>query len=325
MSYSFDSLVFKAPQSESPASLCEAVKKNALSGQFENYDENKTLGKSRHLSAATRLLSSTALKLIEQEAVSKVVASRPHRVGVYISCENINLEDDFEFDLCAKNYGPDYVSPLKAPNTLANAVGSHFARFIGLKGPNCTVSSGRLGVFQALDTATMHIDSGAVDTAIVGVVEVNSPYHTKLSVASREIAVASAIRKSRDQDAVVFYPPETLMAAGDIAQSIAVKLSQLSARYLDGDDVDEIWIARTPWVSKDNLVSALSDCGFTTHVVVFSENHLNGECANGLLLAGMAHEILANPTNELDVSRKTVAIVDTDESGQLSLLILEGR
>ncbi|WP_407330674.1 beta-ketoacyl synthase N-terminal-like domain-containing protein [Enterovibrio sp. 27052020O] len=325
MSYSFDSLVFKAPHSESPASLSEAVKSSALKGAFDNYDKQKTLGKSRHLSAATRLMSSTALKLIAHENVERMVVTRPHRVGVYIACENINLEDDFEFDLCAKNYGPDYVSPLKAPNTLANAVGSHFARFVGIKGPNCTVSSGKLGVFQALDMATMHIDSGAVESAIVGAVEVTSPYHAKLAVASREVAVASAIRKSQDEDTVVFYPPATWTANEDITQSVAVKLSQLSARYLEGADIDEIWIVRRPWVSKDKLVSALSDCGFTTHVLVFSESHLDGECANGLLLTAMAQETLASGTDELDVARRTVAIVDTDASGQVSMLLMEGR
>ena len=128
MSYSFDSVVFKAPSCDSSATVSDAVKGNLLTGTFENYDKDKSLGKSRHLSAATRLLSSTALKLTENKAVAEKVESAPRKVGVYIACENINLEDDFEFDLCAKNFGPDYVSPLKAPNTLANAVGSHFSR-----------------------------------------------------------------------------------------------------------------------------------------------------------------------------------------------------
>ncbi|QUJ70215.1 hypothetical protein KDD30_19000 (plasmid) [Photobacterium sp. GJ3] len=324
MNYSFDAIVFKSPGSESPAKLGEALNEQAFAGQFGNYDEKKSLGKSRHLSAATRLLSSTALKLTEHEDIALSVNARPHQVGVYIACENINLEDDFEFDLCAKNYGPDYVSPLKAPNTLANAVGSHFARFVGIKGPNCTVSAGRLSVFQALDAAMMHLDNGSVEKAIVGAVEVVSPYHSRLSVPGREIAVASALRRGHLEDTVVFYPPIIRMAVNHEA-SIAQSVSELARRNLGGKPIDEIWVSGQRLLNQERLLQKLQDAGLHPHLIVFSEEHFDGECANGLLLAALAEEKLTEAASADDAQQRAIVILELDDHGQFSLLLMEGR
>lgn len=322
MSYSFDSLVLKMPNSESPYSPSEAVQQNTLADQFDNYDKQKTLGKSRHLSAATRLLSSTALKLTQEASVNEMIEHRPNKVGVYIACENINLEDDFEFDLCAKNYGPDYVSPLKAPNTLANAVGSHFARFVGIKGPNCSVASGRIGTFQALDIAAMHIDSGAVETAIVGAVEVNSAYHSKLTNAVREASAVGAVRHSKPNDRVVFYPPNISTPSGDVASAVANKCTKLSAAYLNGSQIDELWVAMSDNNELESIVAPLRKLGVTSSVRAFAQDHLGGESVSGLLLAAMAEETLSQLKGE---ESRTIAILDKEAFGQLAVLLLEGR
>ena len=129
MKYSIKEFTYKVHQAESPQSLLSVLDEGFSDEKFTNYDISKSLGKSRHLSAATKLWSSAANKLLATKILADTLSRAPEKVGIFLAVENVNLEDDFIFDLCAKNYGPDYVSPLKAPNTLANVVVSYFASF----------------------------------------------------------------------------------------------------------------------------------------------------------------------------------------------------
>jgi hypothetical protein len=59
------------------------------------------------------LWSSAVNKLLTGNLLTDTLSRSPEKIGVFLAVENINLEDDFIFDLCAKNYGSDYVIPLK--------------------------------------------------------------------------------------------------------------------------------------------------------------------------------------------------------------------
>lgn len=187
MYYSIQGSSYKFPTAESPRHLSHSLNALLPVRSFDNYDANRSLGKSRHLSAATKLLCSTATLLNGLDAEHSEPA-RPANTGVYVAADTINLEDDFEFDMCAKNIGPDYVSPLKAPNTLANVVGSHLARLYNIQGPNCTIASGQHGWLQALDMAQLALQGQTIQRALIGTVEVSSSYHKSFG-REREMAL----------------------------------------------------------------------------------------------------------------------------------------
>lgn len=187
MYYSIEASSYKFPAAESPQSLTQALTRLLPVQSFDNYDANRSLGKSRHLSSATKLLCSTATHLDHLDTRHSEDAG-PVGTGVYVAADTINLQDDFEFDMCAKNIGPDYVSPLKAPNTLANVVGSHLARLYNIQGPNCTIASGQHSWLQALDMAQLALQAQTIQRALVGTVEVTSAYH-KAFGREREMAL----------------------------------------------------------------------------------------------------------------------------------------
>ncbi|WP_375055768.1 beta-ketoacyl synthase N-terminal-like domain-containing protein [Zobellella sp. DQSA1] len=191
MYYSVQTSSYKFPTAESPQNLSDSLSRLLPVRSFDNYDANRSLGKSRHLSSATKLLCSTATRLeglnTEHSEDSGAVST-----GIYVAADTINLEDDFEFDMCAKNIGPDYVSPLKAPNTLANVVGSHLARLYNIQGPNCTIASGQHSWFQALDMAQLALQAQTIRRALVGTVEVSSRYH-KAFGRNREMALLMGV------------------------------------------------------------------------------------------------------------------------------------
>ncbi len=334
MPFIIDEFVFKMPGIESPAPLLGTIGEKPAERQFVNYDANKSLGKSRHLSAATKLLSSTATKLLGHKSFQQAIESAPTRVGIFIAENNVNLKDDFDFDLCAKTHGPDHVSPLQAPNTLANVVGSHFARISSIEGPNSTVSAGQHGVYHALDMAELGLQCGAIDTAIVGAVNVTSCYHKILQHDQREVCVAARLSRAHGDAAVTLYPP-LMRTLPDIDEEKVARLIALQARkHLKHSDVDMVWIANgLSQLDPDRFTTVLTTKK-TSHCVV-SGKHLfgnEGHC-DPLILTCLAHEMFMEETTDWSRLGKamfgpapertgTIAIISCDEHNQLSVLIM---
>lgn len=338
MSYAFVNFSYKLPLHESPITIEQAITENGLSGKFSNYDPSKSLGKSRHLGAATKLLSSTAIKLNTNKDIAQHLEQSPSRVGVFIVGENVNLDDDFNFDLCAAIYGPDYVSPLKAPNTLANAIGSHYARFSLIKGPNCTISASNHGVNQALDMAILNIDNGAIDIAIIGATEVTSKYHQALKESSRELSTTCAIRRSTPDDRLHFYPPIFKRKPNYSEQCIELLLSEevakIATQCLDKSIVDMVWVSSgSEYVDFDKFSTTLAANGVSDSLANVEALLGRGECGNELLSLQLASEILPNKTNLLDKhiygdkpqAPATVAFVSLTADQQFSVLVMEAN
>lgn len=337
MKYSIKEFTYKIPQAESPASLLTVLAAGFSDDKFSNYDADKSLGKSRHLSAATKLWSASANKLLSGEFLAETISRAPEQIGIFLAVENINLEDDFVFDLCAKNHGPDYVSPLKAPNTLANVVGSYFARFSGMRGPNCTLSAGQSGGIQALDLAMLSLDNSAIELAIVGAVEVNSVYHSRLNVNSREIAISCMLAHADDTDNVVIYPPLLQTRSTISEDDVAQKISEQASKYLGQKNVDMVWLASgVEMLDQDLLATAIAGHGVSHSVLIGEQLFDTGESCNALLFCSLANELMKSNNKQLSLLQpatlgslpeqfKYVAIVSLDRNGQVAVLIQEHK
>jgi 3-oxoacyl-[acyl-carrier-protein] synthase II len=134
----------------------------------------------KYLNKASLIYCNIAFQCIYQRQLQDFIKANPDRVGLYDSSELSNVEACFQFDLIAKNEGPDYVSPMNSPNTIANASASQMAIQAGVKGPNFTVCSGTSGSLQAVDIASMHLNHRITDYAIVGSTEVINKYQTAI-------------------------------------------------------------------------------------------------------------------------------------------------
>ena len=149
---------------------------------LEDYDPQKYLKPKgqRFLNKATLVYCNVAFKAIHDRQLESKIKNSPERVGLYDGTELSNLEDCFVFDLTAKNIGPDRVSPMKAPSTIANAAASQMAIQAGIKGPNFSVCAGMAGSLQALDIACLHLKQEFIDYSIIGSTEVRNDYQQSI-------------------------------------------------------------------------------------------------------------------------------------------------
>lgn len=149
------------------------------SAPHETYDPHGYLGKVglKFIGKSTVMYCNLAYQCLESAGIAANTYTESQNIGLYDGSELANLEEAWLFDLSAKVEGADYVSPMKAPNTLANASAS----FMGLKskmfGANVSVTGGSAGFLQALDIATLHLQFGLVDYAVVAASDVVSRYH----------------------------------------------------------------------------------------------------------------------------------------------------
>ncbi|MBX3304671.1 MAG: hypothetical protein KF751_01325 [Nitrospira sp.] len=318
-----------------PSMLNDGIASHGMGG---NYDTGRILGrKTRHLNSATLFFGSTAAALLETEKVKHVERQCPDRVGIYVTAETINLEDDFCFDLTAKVHGPDYVSPMQAPNTLANVVGSHFASFAGITGPNCTIAAGQTGGFQAIQVATLGLSDQSIDMAIVGGVEVCSEYHRLAYVEDREVSVAHGIIRASQSDRLVFYPPITRLRNKASEAEIAQWLKSELGKQLVTEGLDAVLIAFKPdWLILENLHSTLCQIQVTKTVLVGEGFYGRGESCSALLAIGVGADLLRQEQVDWHAlggrvlgkhpsSLSRLGIIGFDEQGQFTILLMEKR
>lgn len=326
-----------AAETSSAALLPGLVEKRAqLQAPLADYDSERRLGrKIRFLSDATRLFGGTAVALLDDERLKAMVSASPERIGVYTCEETINLRDDYQFDLCVKVHGPDEASPLLAPNTLANVVGSHFASNTGITGPNCTIAAGQSGGMHALQSAMHGLMEQAIDCALVGGVEVSSDYHRATFAVQREVAAVHAVVAAGPADKVVFFPPRIRMKkdAGALDVARAVK-AEAEARF-GCAALDAVIVAcGSKLLDTDTLCTAMSQYGVTNSVLPGEHVYGYGESCGALLALGLASELLqggdAAPVRPLilgtqDTPLRRLGIVSLDEQGQYSALVMERR
>lgn len=325
-----------AAETSSAALLPGLLDKRAqLQAPLADYDSERRLGrKIRFLSDATRLFGGTAVALLDDERLKALAAASPERIGVYTCEETINLRDDYQFDLGVKVHGPDDASPLLAPNTLANVVGSHFASSTGITGPNCTIAAGQSGGMHALQTALHGLAEQAIDCALVGGVEVTSEYHRAAFAVQREVAVVHAVVAAPAGAGIVFFSPRIRMkkAAGPVDLAYAVKAE--AEKRFGACALDAVIIAcGSRLLDSDSLCSAMSALGVTDSLLQGELLYGYGESCGALLALGLAHELLRGDPSAVrplvlgrqDVSLRRIGVVSLDEQGQYSALVMERR
>jgi 3-oxoacyl-[acyl-carrier-protein] synthase II len=161
------------------AAFYTKIKSDLPTEKMETYDPDGFLGKRglRYFSKATKMYCNLGFQCLNQNKVDEVVALNKDRVGLYDGTELSNIEDGFVFDLVAKHDGPELVSPMSTPNTIANAAASQMAIQTKITGPNFSINGGVCSAIQAIDVASMHLKDGIVDCAIVCSTETISKYH----------------------------------------------------------------------------------------------------------------------------------------------------
>ncbi|MCQ3830711.1 hypothetical protein HXX02_14825 [Microbulbifer elongatus] len=337
MTFAIEQITVKFPESIAADSYYDAIKSQALTGTFSNYDADKSIGKSRHLSAATKLFSSTARRLIADTEAKITLETDPGAIGIFFAGENINLEDDFAFDMCARNHGPDYVSPLHAPNTLSNVVASHFARFAGIQGPNCTVSSGQSGLAHTLDLAFLSIENESINRGIVGAVEVYSPYHQTLTPTPREVACGFVVRRCQESDPVRIHIPTIFTnPTPDVNNAVAAINQAVNGQNLPNGLDCLVITASSGFYGASKVLAAAMYASNSAQYVIDGEAWLGqaGECANSFLFAGWANELLSQNLQipeeagpflygEPVTAPSTIGILACDDDGQHSLVVFQ--
>jgi len=303
-----------------------------------DYDVDRALGrKTRHLNAATRFFGSTASAVLRNQRVREVLDTTPERLGVYAAAETINLEDDLSFDLTIKTHGPDYASPLQAPNTLANVMASNFAIFAGIHGPNCTVSSGQSSGMHCLQFATLALTEAAVDCAIIGGAEVTSQHHVVAFPGSRECAVAHVVMAASPADRVTFGSPSLTTLRGIApAEELAGLLASETHTAFGDARLDGVILAfGGKRIDASELSAALQAVGDAGLVLAAEHLYGSGESCSGLLGLGIANELLCHEETDaahmaqawvggrIPVRPRRLAVVGVDEHGQSAVVLME--
>jgi 3-oxoacyl-[acyl-carrier-protein] synthase II len=147
--------------------------------KIESYDPDEYLAKrgQRYFSDATKMFCNLSFQCINQNQIDKIIELNKNNVGLYDGTELSNIHEGFVFDLSAKHDGPDLVSPMSTPNTIANAAASQMAIQSKITGPNFSINGGSCAALQALDVASLHLNDSIIDCAIVCSTETTSKYH----------------------------------------------------------------------------------------------------------------------------------------------------
>lgn len=343
MYFSIQASAYQLPTAEAAPSFANALanlsdsastsgQPGGLSAQkFTHYDAKGLLGKSRHLSSATKLLCSTAVELMERPD-NRIDPGAATQVGVYVAADTINLEDDFEFDICARNLGPDFVSPLKAPNTLSNVVGSHLARLYEIQGPNCTIAAGQHSWLQSLDIAQLALQAGTIQRALLGVVEVSSVYHQACQQ-ERELALLLDVVPHRSGK-VRFVEPLLGRMPSWKSSLLQAALQNYLAKY-QRQSVDLVMLAGEPLAAKqqDGLASMCAGAGISASILCGESLFGRGESASaacGMLLADnllQDNSLLATLKGDYlgsaPSSVNSILILSLDQQYAYSALLLE--
>lgn len=230
--------------------------------EFDNFDPHGFLEKKglKFIPKATQMYCNLAFQCIQENHLEQVIENAPDRIGLYDGSELANIEDALLFDLVAKVDGPDYVSPMKAPNTLANSSASYAAIKSGIKGPNVSLSGGAGGCLQALDMASLHLTYNMIDYGIVVSTEVTSHYHEAIRRGkvdnknySYAVPLGLAFNLARLDDAL------------DLRQNIWAVLEKTnSGQRLNFEDIEQTLVrVMSPLMSEDVveiMIGGMNNC-----------------------------------------------------------------
>ncbi|PKF74863.1 beta-ketoacyl synthase N-terminal-like domain-containing protein [Chryseobacterium sp. PMSZPI] len=303
---------------------------------IEDYDPQKFLKPKgqRFLSKSTILYCSTAFQAIHSRGLVRFIQNTPERVGLYNGTELSNLEDCFAFDLTAKNEGPDRVSPMKVPNTIANAAASQMAIQAGIKGPNFSVCAGMAGSIQALDIACLHLKQGITDYGIVASTEVRNNYQKSIQKSfgdrnmSPELGISMILERRESMDmenksplaGIVMMHSEIFI---DHEVSFETYLYSVIRPAITQYDVDILIVSGGLSAIDCDAFEIMVKESYPLVSVLYPENQYgNFDNAGGMF--GIAYAIsIFNGNTHCRISRKNILILSLDPSGTIIYTIVE--
>jgi 3-oxoacyl-[acyl-carrier-protein] synthase II len=217
---------------DSPADLHRALTEGRRATAIDAFDAATYLGprNARPLDRLSQLAAAAAgLTLADAGWTDRDRAGTP--VGLVLGTVFSGVRTICAFDRRALEAGAQYVSPLDFANTVLNAAAGQVAIWLGLRGPNVTVSAGAASGLQAIACAADLIASGAVDAAIAGGADERSP---------EAVAALRRAGVTRDEDeigeAAAFVLLETKHGASARGAGIRAEIRGLaSGRAGDGD------------------------------------------------------------------------------------------
>ena len=321
------------------------VNQNLPTAIMETYDPDGFLGKRglRYFSKATKMYCNLAFQCINQNHVNDVVELNKERVGLYDGTELSNIEDGFVFDLIAKHDGPELVSPMSTPNTIANAAASQMAIQSKITGPNFSINGGTCSAIQAIDVASMHLKDGIVDCAIVCSTETISKYHEAIREGEKRDTKLpeTALENKQDIFGVIAGVLSGQTYENQTRENLITELTQelLSNNKITIEDIDMIMIGSGAHnISGATLSSeVVSQLGEMPSLFFPEMIYGNGDNAGGLAsilyTVGLFNEqskdvrgLFSDGEIHIDavaVSPKNVIVVTIDKTGYAVLTLIK--
>lgn len=289
----------------------------------------------RFLNKATLVYSNVAFHAIYNRDLNTKINETPERIGLYDGTELSNLEDCFIFDLTAKNQGPDRVSPMKAPSTIANAAASQMAIQAGIKGPNFSVCAGMAGSLQALDIASLHLKQGITDYGVIASTEIRNDYQESIRrgndghhrVVSPELGIAMVLERRETLSLEEKKPlaiikrihSETHTKDLPIEAFLFHNISHMAEQF-SFDTV--IFSGGTSTVNETIFEEELKKNGLNVSVIYPETLFGDNDNAGGML--GIAYAIRAfEGKNAHKTDKKNILVLSSDKTGTVILTVIE--
>lgn len=128
----------------------------------------------QYLRPSTQFLLGASI-LATREAALAGGEADPDDLGITVGSNLAGLQSMANYDYTAIKEGPHYVSPMDAPNTLANAPASHLAIRLKARALNTTIASGQCAGLDALGYAAKAVRDGRARQIVAAGVEELSP------------------------------------------------------------------------------------------------------------------------------------------------------
>ncbi|MFJ5965849.1 beta-ketoacyl synthase N-terminal-like domain-containing protein [Bacillus sp. NPDC093026] len=137
--------------------------------QINYLEATKFLGNKglKFMQPASLYLSVAAIIALENSQID-IKTTISDRLGIVVSTNYSGLKMSCQFDRTSINEGPNFVSPMQAPNTVANSPASHLAIRLQSKAFNTTIASGWCAGLDALGYAVNMLKKNNADTVVVG-------------------------------------------------------------------------------------------------------------------------------------------------------------
>jgi 3-oxoacyl-[acyl-carrier-protein] synthase II len=128
----------------------------------------------QYLRPSTQFLLGASILAMRDAALTDGAAN-PDELGITVGSNLAGLQSMANYDYTAITEGPHYVSPMDAPNTLANAPASHLAIRLKARALNTTIASGQCAGLDALGYAAKAVRNGRARQIVAAGVEELSP------------------------------------------------------------------------------------------------------------------------------------------------------